>query len=194
MQFGDVQGAGTIGTYTRYHKNRRRAGKSKREREKEKKKGSPGETKFGRRREKRRPCAFSEQKKKTGGGCCEKEGASFVVRRGREADVGVWIGQCRPLSISDSVPSTTQAGQSESELCRGTVTTFHLPARSRFGWRYGGSRPSPVPLSQADCFVSAASVSRTKTRISVGAAPPGRLLLVPTPTLTDELVRAVSCL
>lgn len=25
------------------------------------------------------------------------------------------IGQCRPLSISDSVPSTTQAGQSESE-------------------------------------------------------------------------------
>lgn len=165
-----------------------------RERErKRRKKGALGKPNSGE-EEKRGGRVHSQSRKKTGGGCCEKEGASFVVRRGREADVGVWIGQCRPLSISDSVPSTTHAGQSESELCRGTVTTFHLPARSRFGWRYGGSRPSPVPLSQADCFVSAASVSRTKTRISVGAAPPGRLLLVPTPTLTDELVRAVSCL
>lgn len=136
-----------------------------RERErKRRKKGALGKPNSGE-EEKRGGRVHSQSRKKTGGGCCEKEGASFVVRRGREADVRVWIGQCRPLSISDSVPSTTQAGQSESELCRGTVTTFHLPApRSRFGWRYGGSRPSPVPLSQADCFVSAASL----LRLSVG--------------------------
>lgn len=95
-----------------------------RERErKRRKKGALGKPNSGE-EEKRGGRVHSQSRKKTGGGCCEKEGASFVVRRGREADVGVWIGQCRPLSISDSVPSTTQAGQSESELCRGTVTTF----------------------------------------------------------------------
>lgn len=58
--------------------------------------------------------------------------------------------------------------------------------------------PSSVPLSQADCFVSA-SVSRTKT---FGRCRTPPRLLVPTPTLTDELdpglslplFGAVSCL
>lgn len=102
----------------------------------------------------------------------------------------MWIGQCRPLSISDSVPSTTQAGQSESEpsTCQ--------PAADLVGDMVGLS--VSVPLSQADCFVSA-SVSRTKT---FGRCRTPPRLLVPTPTLTDELdpglslplFGAVSCL
>lgn len=102
----------------------------------------------------------------------------------------MWIGQCRPLSISDSVPSTTQAGQSESEPPPASPQQIWLGI-----WWVS---PSSVPLSQADCFVSA-SVSRTKT---FGRCRTPPRLLVPTPTLTDELdpglslplFGAVSCL
>lgn len=136
------------------------------------------------------------KKKKTGGGCCEKEGA-FVVRRGRRRKAG---GRRRsvdwPMSASlylrlrpEHHPGG-QAGQSESELCRATVTTFRLPARSRFGWRYGGSLRLPFLSGKPIASYLSVSVSRTDGRLefrSVPHPPPSPWLLVPTPTPTDEL-------
>jgi len=50
----------------------------------------------------------------------------------RKADGGEWIGQCRPLSISDSVLSTTQAGQSETGAAQSN--RHHLPASPQQVW------------------------------------------------------------
>lgn len=135
----------------------------------------------------------SQSRKKTGGGCCEKEGA-FVVRRGQRRKAG---GRRRsvdwPMSASlylrlrpEHHPGG-QAGQSESELCRATVTTFRLPARSRFGWRYGGSLRLPF-LSCKPTYLLRICVCQSNRDSNLGRcrpAPPW--LLITTPTPTDEL-------